>query len=63
MAGTDREKQTGIVPIQPYVLAALRRQYSGVPIVAQRLRNPTPIQEDVGLIPGLTQWVKDLVLL
>ena len=24
--------------------------------------NPTSIQEDTGLIPGLTQWAKDLVL-
>ena len=25
-------------------------------------RNPTSTHEDMGLIPGLTQWVKDLVL-
>ena len=34
----------------------------GVPIVAQWLANPTSIHEDMGLIHGLTQWLKDLVL-
>ena len=31
----------------------------GVPVVAQQVKNPTSIHEDVGSIPGLTQWVKN----
>ena len=31
----------------------------GVPAGAQGLRNPTCLQEDSSLIPGLAQWVKD----
>ena len=34
----------------------------GVPVVAQWLTNPTRNHEVSSLIPGLTQWVKDLVL-
>ena len=31
--------------------------------MAQRIKNPTSIHEDSGLIPSPAQWVKDLVLL
>ena len=30
--------------------------------MAQLVKNPTVILEDEGLIPGLTQWVKNLTL-
>ena len=35
----------------------------GVSDVAQLVKNPTSVYEDVGSIPGLAQWVKDPALL
>ena len=34
----------------------------GVPIAAQWVRARHSVCEDAGLIPGLAQWVKDVVL-
>ena len=34
----------------------------GVSVVTHWIKNPTSIHEDAGLIPGLTQWVKELAL-
>ena len=42
---------------------ASNAQDAGVPIVAQRLTNPTGILGDAGSIPGLTQWVGNPALL
>ena len=39
------------------------KKKKGVPAVAQWLTNLTRNHEVAGLIPGLTQWVKDPVLL
>ena len=33
-----------------------------IPVVAQRVKNPTSIHGDESLISGLPQWVKDLAL-
>ena len=35
----------------------------GFPLWAERVKNPTRICEDVGLIPGLAGWVKGQALL
>ena len=39
-----------------------QKMHIGVPVVAQWVKKLISIHEDVVLIPGPTQWVKDLVL-
>ena len=34
----------------------------GVPVMAQHIKNSASIHADASLLPGLTQWVKDLAL-
>ena len=41
----------------------MRKRMSGIPVVAQWVKNPTSFHEDMGSIPGLAQWVKDPGLL
>ena len=40
-----------------------KRELLGVPVMAQQVTNLAHIREDGVSVPGLAQWVKDLVLL
>ena len=44
--------------IKDIELILIKPSFVGVPIIAQRVKNPTNIGDDVGSIPGLAQWVK-----
>ena len=46
----------------PAMAQWIKNLTTGVPFGAQQLTNPTRIHEDVGLLPGLTQWFKDPAL-
>ena len=59
ICGTARTQQRYMVPRAQY----LKMTKTGVPIVVQRLTNPTRNRKVAGSIPDLAQWVKDLALL
>ena len=40
----------------------VKKRSSGLPVVAQHVKDPICLCEDVGLIAGLTQGVRDLAL-
>jgi len=40
-----------------------QKTFQGVPVATQKIKNLSSIHEDASSIPGLVQWVKDLVLL
>ena len=40
----------------------IKNIFSGVPVVAQWLTNPTRIHEVAGSVPALAQWVNDPAL-
>ena len=46
-----------------FTLILKKKEREGVPVVAQKVKNPTSFQEDAGLITGFAQWVKDAGLL
>ena len=43
--------------------AIFKELFAWIPVVAQQVKTGQSVPEDVGLIPGLTQWVKDPTLL
>ena len=42
-------------------IGALKGFPGGIPIVAQQIKNVASIHEDVGLIPGLAQGLKEVL--
>ena len=44
------------------ILQLCQKNVTGVPVVAQQVKNLTSIKEGMGQIPGLAQWIKDLAL-
>ena len=44
------------------ILQQFKMEFWGVPVVIHWVKKPTQFHEVAGLIPGLAQWVKNLVL-
>ena len=55
-------KKTWNQSVPSILLDTLQKKRSGVPVVAQQVKKPTNVHENVGSIPGLPQWAKDLAL-
>ena len=45
-----------------YLLFFLKHKKVGVPIVAKWVKNRHSVRDNMGSIPGFTQWVKDLAI-
>ena len=48
--------------VKEEIMREITKYFEGVPFVAPQVKNLTSVHEDVGLIPALTQWVKDPML-
>ena len=59
---TDHERAVRWMKEGPMMKYVRENGLEGVPVMAQGLRTPTSIHEEVDSIPGLTQWVRDPVL-
>ena len=55
-------QQTGSLHSPLQTKNPTKKAETGVPVVAQQIKNLTSIHEDTGVIPGLTQRVKDPAL-
>ena len=60
------EKELGsltlLCPLLTSQVMGSEMEINRAPVVAQQVKNPTRIYEDVGSIPSPSQWVRDPVL-